>query len=243
MILELKTFTPYSGLGTGNDKDYKGLRSSTDYVKNTLIRMQTVATQEEADRMKKLYEKYLGIMSGSSRRRKIGTGAVIAAAAAGGSAALVFAPGIAAALVGKAFIGLHGAALTNACLAMLGGGSLAAGGFGMAGGTAVITGGGAILGGGGAIPMMAVMLTTSEGIWDEQYAKILVYGRYILRDCIGDEEGYRILRSRISAIHQQVENQLKDMKEEKNSLDRETISLTESFLKYLRRLDREMQKK
>ena len=126
---------------------------------------------------------------------------------------------------------------------MLGGGSLAAGGFGMAGGTAVITGGGAILGGGGAIPMMAVMLTTSEGIWDEQYAKILVYGRYILRDCIGDEEGYRILRSRISAIHQQVENQLKDMKEEKNSLDRETISLTESFLKYLRRLDREMQKK
>ena len=77
----------------------------------------------------------------------------------------------------------------------------------------------------------------------EQYAKILVYGRYILRDCIGDEEGYRILRSRISAIHQQVENQLKDMKEEKNSLDRETISLTESFLKYLRRLDREMQKK
>ena len=33
------------------------------------------------------------------------------------------------------------------------------------------------------------------------------------------------------------------MKEEKNSLDRETISLTESFLKYLRRLDREMQKK
>jgi hypothetical protein len=168
---------------------------------------------------------------------------VIAAAAAGGGAALVFAPGIAAALVGKAFIGLHGAALTNACLAMLGGGSLAAGGFGMAGGTAVITGGGAILGGGGAIPMMAVMLTTSEGIWDEQYAKILVYGRYILRDCIGDEEGYRILRSRISAIHQQVENQLKDMKEEKNSLDRETISLTESFLKYLRRLDREMQKK
>lgn len=243
MILELKTFTPYSGLGTGNDKDYKGLKSSTDYVKNTLIRMQTVATQEEADRMKKLYEKYLGIMSGSSRRRKIGTGAVIAAAAAGGSAALVFAPGIAAALVGKAFIGLHGAALTNACLAMLGGGSLAAGGFGMAGGTAVITGGGAILGGGGAIPMMAVMLTTSEGLWDEQYAKILVYGRYILRDCIGDEEGYRILRSRISAIHQQVENQLKDMKEERNSLDRETISLTESFLKYLRRLDREMQKK
>ena len=119
----------------------------------------------------------------------------------------------------------------------------AAGGFGMAGGTAVITGGGAILGGSGAIPMMAVMLTTSEGIWDEQYAKILVYGRYILRECIGDEEGYRILRSRISAIHQQVENQLKDMKEEKNSLDRETISLTESFLKYLRRLDREMQKK
>lgn len=57
-----------------------------------------------------------------------------------------FAPAIAVALVGSSFPGLHGAALTSACLAYLGGGAIAAGGMGMAGGTAVIVGGGAILG-------------------------------------------------------------------------------------------------
>ena len=129
MILELKTFIPYSELGPEMTKINKARSTARIMSKTHLIRMQTVATQEEADRMKKLYEKYLGIMSGSSRRRKIGTGAVIAAAAAGGGAALVFAPGIAAALVGKAFIGLHGLAPTNARLAMLGGGSLRPGGF------------------------------------------------------------------------------------------------------------------
>ena len=97
--------------------------------------------------------------------------------------------------------------------------------------------------GGAAVTMMAAMLTTSEGLWDEQYAKLLVYGRYILRGCLDDEDGYRILRGRISAVRQQVENQFRDMKEEKNSLDRKMISLTGSFLKYLRRLDTEMQKK
>ena len=45
-------------------------------------------------------------------------------------------------------MGLSGAALTNACLAYLGGGAVAIGGAGMAGGTAVIVGGSAILGAG-----------------------------------------------------------------------------------------------
>ena len=58
----------------------------------------------------------------------------------------LFAPAIAATLVGSNFAGLSGAALTSACLAYLGGGAIAVGGFGMAGGTAVIVGGGAILG-------------------------------------------------------------------------------------------------
>ena len=179
LILELKIFTPYSELGTGSDKDCRSLKSNTDYVKDTLIRMQTVVTQDEADRMKKLYEKYLGIMNGRSLSHVNGAGEVIEAAAAGGAA----------------------------------------------------------------VTMMAAMLTTSEGLWDEQYAKLLVYGRYILRGCLDDEDGYRILRGRISAVRQQVENQFRDMKEEKNSLDRKMISLTGSFLKYLRRLDTEMQKK
>ena len=54
-------------------------------------------------------------------------------------------PSIAVALVGSNFAGLHGAALTGACLAYLGGGAVAAGGAGMAGGTMAIVGGGALL--------------------------------------------------------------------------------------------------
>lgn len=61
-------------------------------------------------------------------------------------AAGAFAPAIATALVGSQFAGLSGAALTNACLAYLGGGAVAAGGLGITGGTATIVGGGAILG-------------------------------------------------------------------------------------------------
>ena len=57
-----------------------------------------------------------------------------------------FAPEIAVALVGSNFPGLSGAALTSACLALLGGGPIIAGGAGMAGGTMVIVGGGAVLG-------------------------------------------------------------------------------------------------
>ena len=57
-----------------------------------------------------------------------------------------FAPSIAVALVGSNFPGLSGAALTSACLALLGGGPIIAGGAGMAGGTMVIVGGGAVLG-------------------------------------------------------------------------------------------------
>lgn len=67
--------------------------------------------------------------------------AIIVVATAG-----AFAPAIATTLVGSNFVGLHGAALTSACLAYLGGGAIAAGGAGMAGGTMAIVGGGAILG-------------------------------------------------------------------------------------------------
>ena len=50
-------------------------------------------------------------------------------------------------IIGAKFMGLSGVAATNAGLAFLGGGSLAAGGFGMAGGMAVVTAAGGILGG------------------------------------------------------------------------------------------------
>ena len=74
----------------------------------------------------------------------IGAGVIILTVITAGT----LAPQIAVALVGSHFTGLSGIALTNACLAYLGGGAVAAGGAGIAGGTAVIVGGGAVLGAG-----------------------------------------------------------------------------------------------
>lgn len=58
----------------------------------------------------------------------------------GGAASPIVAPGAAAlgTLIGK-FMGLTGVAATNAGLALVGGGAIAAGGWGMAGGAAIIT--------------------------------------------------------------------------------------------------------
>lgn len=99
-----------------------------------------------------------------------------------------FAPTIATALVGSNFAGLSGAALTNACLAYLGGGAIAAGGLGMAGGTAAIVGGGAILGlgvgagVGGAVGAVGIMGKKST---IQQSAKLMVSVREIF---LNDED-------------------------------------------------------
>ncbi len=87
------------------------------------------------------------------------------------------APSIAVALVGSNFAGLSGAALTNACLAYLGGGAIAAGGAGMAGGTIAIVGGGAVLGigiGAGVGGTVGVIGLMGKGDTIAQSAKLLV---------------------------------------------------------------------
>ena len=79
----------------------------------------------------------------------ISTGVAVAGTAATGGVAAAFAPQIAAAAgaagllgttatTGTAIATLHGAALTNASLAALGGGAISVGGAGMAGGTMVV---------------------------------------------------------------------------------------------------------
>ena len=88
-----------------------------------------------------------------------------------------FAPQIAVALVGSKFAGLSGAALTNACLAYLGGGAIAAGGLGMAGGQIAIVGGGAVLGlgaGTGAAGITAAISLGGKENTIEQSAKLMV---------------------------------------------------------------------
>ena len=101
--------------------------------------------QEYVTRLQKNYASQMNKLSGSYKRIfSLSISAFIAVAI---TITANFAAGpIAVALVGSEFVGLHGAALTSACLAYIGGGAIAAGGAGMAGGTITIVGGGAILG-------------------------------------------------------------------------------------------------
>ena len=81
----------------------------------------------------------------NARRFSTIAAASVAGVAVVGPLAFVAAPAIGGAL--GAYSGLAGAAATSHGLALLGGGSVAAGGFGMAGGTAVVTAAGVGLGG------------------------------------------------------------------------------------------------
>jgi transcriptional regulator with XRE-family HTH domain len=81
--------------------------------------------------------------NGVVRTLAVGTGSAAAGAAVGGAAAyvtFVTAAALGTASTGAAISGLSGIAATNATLALLGGGTLAAGGAGVAGGMMVLTG-------------------------------------------------------------------------------------------------------
>lgn len=244
MTMELCLFKPYSPIGSENDKVYKGLKTEADYIKDQYVRRQTVVTQDDTERIRKYFKHYKGAIDGSTKNAVIGAGSAGAVAVAVGAAAYVFAPGIAVALVGGLFPGLHGVALTNTALATLGGGSLAAGGLGMAGGTAVIAGGGALVGftGTGAVAAAASMLMMSKEDRVVLYAKLLTFVKFILKEKLRETDKVLKIKHSVSYITDVAEEQLKVMKAEKTPFDKEEIELTENYVKYLRKLDAEMKK-
>ena len=205
LILELEAFDPYCAIGSRSDKDYKKLKIRTDYIRDRLLRELTAVTGEEADQMKKLYEKYRAVMGGTHRSRK---------------------PRIKALPEGALPAGPRPAQQDEEDPAK-----------------SQLPSAGSAYGDMPQISMMTIMLAAADGDLDDRFARLLVYGRYILRDRVQDEAGYRILRNRVSALRYEFENLLEKIRGEKNSLDVNTIRLTEVFLKYLRRLDIEMQKK
>lgn len=120
-------------------------------------------SKEELEEMKKMVDFSLEVSSGVAQGSV--AGGLAALGAYGGAMTL----GVAS--TGTAITGLAGAAATNATLAFLGGGSLAAGGFGMAGGMAVL--GGLVAG-----PALAILGFTMNSKAEEnleearkQYAK------------------------------------------------------------------------
>ena len=237
-------FKPYSALGVSGDKEYKKLKPESDYLRDQFIRRQTIATQKEIDSLIKSYSKYNRYVSGRTQNKIIGTGVTAIVTVATGGLALTFAPGIAAAIAGEAVIGLHGAALTSASLAFVGGGSIAAGGLGMAGGTAIITGGGALIGlvSSGTASAAAVLLQTPSEYWVRQSSKLLTYCSCVLGDYLKDKDSVLAILKQLELTLHKAQQELGDIKAEKNDLDKDLIKKTEEYISYLKKCQSELQK-
>ena len=245
LTMEITLFNPYYPLGTFQDKEFKKLkRDKYNYIDDQFVRRQTIVSQSEVDAIRDSYKKYKGIVSGNTQNVVIAAGVAAVTALATGGLAFVFAPGIATLIAGEAVVGLHGAALTSASLAFVGGGSLAAGGLGMAGGTAIITGGGALLGvaGSGSASMAAIMSQTGSDYWLRQSSKLLVFSKCVLHDKLNDIDAIKRLDNENRQTIRKVENGINEIGEEHCSLDKDTIKNSKECLKYLKRCKSEMEK-
>ncbi len=196
-LLEAMLFEPYFPLSTERDKKDKEVPSKKyNALKSTVtgynrkqgdeFLQHTLANPFDLTgliaRFRKCYSKVIRelneVLKSTITAVSIGAGVLIVAVITAGA----LAPQIAVALVGSHFAGLSGAALTNACLAYLGGGAIAAGGAGMSGGIAAIVGGGAILGAGagaGAGGIAAAVNLGGKKATIMQSAKLMVSVREI----------------------------------------------------------------
>lgn len=199
IAMELYLFTPYYVLDSEQDKEYKKLKYKCNYEKDRFCKIQKALDYNSLEALMNLYHKNLGVLD--NKTQKTITGAAVAAVAtiATGGLAWAFAPQIAVAFAGGSFIGLHGAALTSASLAAIGGGSLAVGGLGMAGGTAIIAGGGALLGvaGSGAASLSSMMLMASKDYAQNECAKLMTFCEMVILHTCGKDP--------IIAIQQNIE--------------------------------------
>lgn len=241
---EFALFAPYCALGTDDDSEYKKLKVQYDYVSDQFIRRQTIVSQAELDCMLTTYRRYVDYISGKTAKAVTAIAAGTAATAITGGVALAFAPGIAAMIAGEAVVGLHGAALTSASLAFVGGGSLAAGGLGMSGGTAIITGGGALIGlaGSGGASAAALLMTTNNDYWIRQSAKMLTYAKCTLCDTFQNKSAVEGLLEEVTQTVRDTTENMEELKREDNDLDVEYLKRLGKYRDYLEKVKTELQR-
>ena len=178
LVLELVSFVPYTPLGDKNDKEFGKCKfdekKAVEFIK-TLVEEQGYVSGEKVERLDKAYDKELKKISGDVTKTVakiaivgfVGATAALAAALAAGPIAVM--------ILGGGLEGLKGAALVNACLALIGGGAIAEGGLGVAGGVAIIAGGGGLLGlagGGTAMGVGTALFESSPKYALSQAAKL-----------------------------------------------------------------------
>ena len=252
IILEMhltQMYCPLTEIAEEN-KDYKGLKCCSDYLKDVFANTEEIMPYKEIKNVKKVYDKYMSILTNGKAKKIAGTALVLAVAGGTGGAALAFAPQIAVILAGGSYVGLSGAALTSASLAAIGGGSLAAGGLGMAGGTAIITGGGSLLGlmsAGSASVVSSAIFRTKDVVLSE-CAKLLTISKIVMYDL---ENNKALIESIIKFIEnskiklymhsKSMESYLALSKAEQKKIDNERVNLIGN-LKHIEKTNEELRK-
>ena len=154
------------------------------------------------------------------------------------------APKIAVTLVGSNFTGLSGAALTNACLAYLGGGAIAAGGLGMAGGTMTIVGGSAILSAGIGTGISSIAFISTKQATNESIKLMTAINEIFLNDEYNIElinkilEQYKIV---IEAYEQRIQALYYEKEKDNSKKVNEELKEMKKTLKVLKKVYKDMQ--
>ena len=253
IVLEAMLFKPYYVISEDDkDKKLEKLKNKSKYLLEKYTQLQDLISTKEIEKIKKVYKKSFSKIVGANKGKIVGAIGTAVVMVAGGALAFTFAPAIAVALVGPAAADLTGAALISHCLAILGGGSLAAGGFGMAGGTAVITGGGALLGmvsGTGMSAATTVYVLSQEGYVLNECSRLLTYCKVVLKERLHDEESiidiYTKLESQIDTIKNSItefESNLQSEDKKEQKVNKDKIKVAKRSLKYLNNCLSELQK-
>ncbi len=236
VTLELVEFIPYTALGTDDDKKYAKLKfdinKNYDFIKK-FISGHGYLSEKTIDRIDKTYSKSIKKISGKTGKTIAKISIVVAIASITAAVAVIFAPSIAVFLLHQEFIGLHGIALANACLAMIGGGAIAIGGAGVMGGTIVIAGGGALLGlagGGTALGIAAALALSTPEYTLTQAAKLETILKEVILNAQKDvvsaqkiiaqyEEQIIELNKQIAKMELQADKDKKEIQSVKTSLE------------------------
>ena len=236
MLLEAMLFEPYYALSTEENKKGETVPSSKyNDLQKPFARFDSEHGNQFLDvlfagnpyypagyikRLRKTHNKVLRELNESVKNTAKNVALLAAVVIPATLLAHAFAPTIAVALVGANFAGLHGAALTSACLAYLGGGAIAVGGAGMAGGTIAIVGGGAVLGLGAGVGLNGIVGTfTSDGknAVILQSAKLLVALREIFlndeHDCAFADMVYQQYVNNTLLLELEIERQTEKSKD------------------------------
>lgn len=245
VVLELLEFVAYTPLGGENDKQYAKCKYDKEkaniFLKEFILK-QGYLSADKIKRIDKTYNKSLSKISGKGGQMVASFFAMVAVTGIAAALSAIFAGPIAVLLVGEAFEKLHGAALVSACLALIGGGSIATGGAGMAGGVAVIAGGGALLGfagGGAAVGVGTLLLSSAPEFVLTQAAKLETILKEVIlnvqQDVVSAQKVIARYQQEIGELNKELTNM--ELKNEKNKKELDNIK---TCIKYLKRSCKDM---